>query len=106
MPNSSSMSGFNPPSKAWPRQRSLWAPKRSTPMACATYSDLGEEPVAFVVVKPGMTVTPHELDSLCLDNLARFKRPRDYFFPADLPKNNYGKILKKTLRQQLKEGQA
>jgi acyl-coenzyme A synthetase/AMP-(fatty) acid ligase len=41
-----------------------------------------------------------------LDNLARFKRPRDYFFAADLPKNNYGKILKKTLRQQLKEGQA
>ena len=72
----------------------------------APSTDLGEEPVAFVVVKPGMTVTPHELDSLCLDNLARFKRPRDYFFPADLPKNNYGKILKKTLRQQLKEGQA
>jgi long-chain acyl-CoA synthetase len=53
-----------------------------------------------------MSVSPHELDTLCLDNLARFKRPRDYFFPADLPKNNYGKILKKSLRQQLKEGQA
>jgi len=71
----------------------------------APSADLGEEPVAFVVVKPGMTVTPHELECLCLDNLARFKRPREYFFPPDLPKNNYGKILKKTLRQQLTEGQ-
>jgi len=50
-----------------------------------------------------MTVTPQELDQLCLDNLARFKRPRDYFFPLDLPKNNYGKILKTALRQQLKQ---
>jgi long-chain acyl-CoA synthetase len=49
-------------------------------------------------------VTAEELDTLCLDNLARFKRPREYFFPQDLPKNNYGKILKTTLRQQLKQG--
>jgi len=70
----------------------------------AESADLGEEPVAFVVLKPGMTVTPQELDALCLDNMARFKRPREYFFPEDLPKNNYGKILKTTLRQQLKQG--
>jgi acyl-CoA synthetase (AMP-forming)/AMP-acid ligase II len=69
----------------------------------AASADLGEEPVAFVVFKAGMTVTPQELDQLCLDNLARFKRPRDYFFPLDLPKNNYGKILKTALRQQLKQ---
>ena len=69
-------------------------------------ADLGEEPVAFVVLKTGLTVTPQELDQLCLDNLARFKRPREYFFPADLPKNNYGKILKTSLRQQLKQGGA
>jgi acyl-CoA synthetase (AMP-forming)/AMP-acid ligase II len=69
----------------------------------AASADLGEEPVAFVVLKAGMTVTPQELDQLCLDNLARFKRPRDYFFPLDLPKNNYGKILKTALRQQLQQ---
>ena len=69
----------------------------------AQSADLGEEPVAFVVLKAGMTVTPQELDQLCLDNLARFKRPREYFFPSDLPKNNYGKILKTALRQQLKQ---
>ncbi len=65
--------------------------------------DLGEEPVAFVVLKNGMTAQAQELDQLCLDNLARYKRPREYFFPAELPKNNYGKILKTALRQQLKQ---
>jgi acyl-CoA synthetase (AMP-forming)/AMP-acid ligase II len=66
--------------------------------------DLGEEPVAFVVVKPGMTITTDEMDTLCLDNMARFKRPREYFFSDDLPKNNYGKILKTELRKQLAKG--
>ena len=66
--------------------------------------DLGEEPVAFVVVKPGMTITTEEMDTLCLDNMARFKRPREYFFSDDLPKNNYGKILKTELRKQLAKG--
>ena len=41
-----------------------------------------------------------ELDRLCLDTVARYKRPRAYFVDI-LPKNNYGKVLKTTLRQQL-----
>jgi acyl-CoA synthetase (AMP-forming)/AMP-acid ligase II len=69
-------------------------------------ADLGEEPVAFIVVKPGMTVTTDEMDSLCLENMARFKRPREYFMTDSLPKNNYGKILKTALRQQLIKGNA
>ena len=63
--------------------------------------DLGEEPVAFVVVRQGTTVTPEDMDTLCLDNMARFKRPREYFFCDSLPKNNYGKILKTELRKLL-----
>ena len=65
--------------------------------------DLGEEPVAFVVVKEGMTVTPEDMDAMCLDNMARFKRPREYFYCDNLPKNNYGKILKTELRKLLKK---
>jgi long-chain acyl-CoA synthetase len=38
------------------------------------------------------------LDALCLDSIARFKRPKDYVFVEALPKNNYGKILKTELR--------
>ena len=44
-----------------------------------------------------------ELDALCLDRIARFKRPRDYRFVEMLPKNNYGKVLKTELRRLLAE---
>ena len=64
----------------------------------------GEEVVAFVVSASGATVRPEELDALCLDNIARYKRPKRYVFVDDLPKNNYGKVLKTALRMQLQTG--
>ena len=65
------------------------------------HPEWGEEVVAFVVPAAGREVTTGELDALCLDNIARFKRPRAYYFVDHLPKNNYGKILKTELRQWL-----
>lgn len=61
----------------------------------------GEEVVAVVVVRPGAAVTAADLDALCLANIARFKRPKAYVFEAELPKNNYGKVLKTELRMRL-----
>ena len=62
----------------------------------------GERVVAFVVARDHEpTVT--ELDSVCLEHMARFKRPREYHFVEELPKNNYGKVLKTELRLQLKD---
>ncbi len=58
------------------------------------HADWGEEVVAFVVGK----VDSASLDALCLDRIARFKRPKHYRFVAALPKNNYGKVLKTELR--------
>jgi long-chain acyl-CoA synthetase len=52
--------------------------------------------VAFVVGDP---VTAEELDALCLEHIARFKRPKEYRFLDSLPKNNYGKVLKTELRK-------
>ena len=63
--------------------------------------DWGESVLAFVVAAPGITVTPEELDALCLARIARFKRPKEYRFLDALPKNNYGKVLKTELRQLL-----
>jgi long-chain acyl-CoA synthetase len=57
-------------------------------------AEWGEVVVAYVV---GEASVP-ELDALCLQNIARFKRPKDYVFVDALPKNNYGKILKTELR--------
>src|SRR5437868_8914354 len=65
------------------------------------HPDWGEEVVAFVVAKPDAKVAEAELDKLCLDHIARFKRPRQYRFVASLPKNNYGKVLKTELRRLL-----
>ncbi len=63
------------------------------------HPDWGEEVVACVVARPQRTVAAAELDRLCLDAIARFKRPRDYVFLDTLPKNNYGKVLKTELRK-------
>ena len=61
------------------------------------HAEWGEEVVAFIVRK--FDLKADELDSLCLDNIARFKRPREYRFVDSLPKNNYGKVLKTELRK-------
>lgn len=58
----------------------------------------GEEVVAFVVPRQGTPMDPAELDRHCLRHIARFKRPKAYYFEAELPKNNYGKVLKAELR--------
>jgi len=64
-----------------------------------SHPEWGEEVVAFVVRRAH--VSPQELDALCLEHFARFKRPRDYRFVDALPKNNYGKVLKTELRRRL-----
>ncbi len=55
----------------------------------------GEAVVAYVVGE----ADPADLDMLCLNSIARFKRPKDYVFVDALPKNNYGKVLKTALRE-------
>ena len=57
----------------------------------------GEIVVAFVVGG----VAPAELDAHLLDRIARFKRPKRYLFVDELPKNSYGKVLKRELRERL-----
>ncbi len=63
------------------------------------HPDWGEEVVAFVVG----SADAGELDRLCTENIARFKRPKAYFKVGELPKNNYGKVLKTELRKALIE---
>jgi long-chain acyl-CoA synthetase len=63
----------------------------------------GEAVVAFVVAADGATQPPAgELDQTCLDHIARFKRPKDYRFVDALPTNNYGKVVKRELRDRLR----
>jgi len=58
----------------------------------------GEAPQAFVVLRPGASATPAELREFCRSQLAHFKVPQDFHFPAELPKTATGKIQKFVLR--------
>lgn len=62
------------------------------------HPEWGEEVVAFVVLRSAGAASAEALDAHCLSRIARFKRPKIYRFVADLPKNNYGKVLKTELR--------
>ncbi len=61
----------------------------------------GEEVCAFIVSKSSTSQLFDELNQLCLDNIARFKKPKHYKIIDELPKNNYGKVLKTSLRKLL-----
>jgi long-chain acyl-CoA synthetase len=67
------------------------------------HPEWGEDVVAFVACRDGHEVTQNQLDSLCLDQIARFKRPKEYRFVSALPKSDNGKILKSELRKLLQQ---
>jgi len=65
----------------------------------------GEIPVAFVVTKPGSTLTEEELSAFAAKKLAKFEIPKKYEFRNEpLPKGGTGKVLKRELREQFWQG--
>jgi long-chain acyl-CoA synthetase len=58
----------------------------------------GEQVVAVVVTASGGPAIEAELEELCGTSLATYKHPRRYCFIDALPRNAYGKILKRELR--------
>ena len=63
----------------------------------------GETVKAWVVVKPGETLTEDELKEFCKGKLAPYKVPRYVEFRTELPKTTVGKILRRELVRQHKE---
>ena len=61
-------------------------------------AEWGEAVVAYVVSRTGGPIDAAKLDAFCAGHIARFKKPRYYRFVQDLPKNSYGKVLKRELR--------
>ncbi|HNO32396.1 MAG TPA: long-chain fatty acid--CoA ligase, partial [Anaerolineales bacterium] len=64
----------------------------------------GETVKAWIVVKPGETLTEAELKAFCKEHLAPYKVPTHYEFRTELPKTTVGKILRRELVRQHKEG--
>jgi long-chain acyl-CoA synthetase len=63
----------------------------------------GETVKAFVVRKPGSTVTEEELVSYCKENLAPYKVPKVLEFRDELPKSAVGKLLRRVLADEERE---
>jgi fatty-acyl-CoA synthase len=61
-------------------------------------AEWGESLRAFVVRRPGMSLTEAEVAEYCRRDLADYKRPRSVVFLAELPRNPTGKVLKRELR--------
>jgi fatty-acyl-CoA synthase len=59
----------------------------------------GEVGRAFVVVKPGETLSAEIVIEHCRQNLAHYKAPRSVVFIDKLPRNPAGKVVKGELRQ-------
>jgi acyl-CoA synthetase (AMP-forming)/AMP-acid ligase II len=58
----------------------------------------GEAVKALVVLRPGEAVTGEELTRFVGERLADYKKPKSVEFIGDLPKNAYGKVLRRELK--------
>lgn len=63
----------------------------------------GEIVVAFIVPADDGVLNEAALGEYCARQIARFKKPKRYLSLRELPKNNYGKVLKTDLRRMLSE---
>ena len=75
-------------------------------VACVPMPDpvLGERMCAFVIPKPGQSLTLKELTAFLVDKgLAKFKLPERLELTDDLPLSKFGKVAKNVLTKQLAE---
>jgi acyl-CoA synthetase (AMP-forming)/AMP-acid ligase II len=64
---------------------------------------LGEVGLAFVVTRPGSGLSTHDVIAHCRERLANFKVPREVVFVGQLPRNAGGKVLKRELRERVRQ---
>ena len=64
----------------------------------------GEMVKAWVVLKEGQTATEEDIREFCKDKMAAYKVPTLVDFRDELPKTTVGKILRRELVRQHKEG--
>jgi len=71
--------------------------------AVAQSDEHSGEVVALFVVRKDPSLTERQVIDFCRQSLAAYKTPKHVYFKPDLPKTNVGKILRKALRDELKE---
>jgi len=65
----------------------------------------GQKVKAFVVLREGETATPDELIALCRERLESWAVPWEIEFRRDLPKSFVGKVLRRVLVEEERNGQ-
>ena len=65
-------------------------------------ADFGEAVVAFVVARPGHTLTEAGIIATLKAEIARFKVPKQIVFATELPRNTMGKVQKSMLREKFR----
>ena len=66
--------------------------------------EAGEIPVAFVKLAPGQQATAEELMAFLNQEVAAYKKVRQVIFREVIPVSAAGKVLKRELREELKQG--
>jgi acyl-CoA synthetase (AMP-forming)/AMP-acid ligase II len=61
----------------------------------------GEMVTAVLVAEGGAPLPQAELEAFCRREIADYRRPKQFFWVDALPRNAYGKVLKRELRQRL-----
>jgi fatty-acyl-CoA synthase len=61
----------------------------------------GERLAAIIVPRPGRRATPDEIMAHCRQYLGGYKVPRHITFADELPRNPAGKVMKRTIRDEL-----
>jgi acyl-CoA synthetase (AMP-forming)/AMP-acid ligase II len=64
----------------------------------------GESVKAVIALRDGCSATEQDLIDQCLAHLASYKKPTSVDFVTELPKNAYGKVLKRELRERYWQG--
>jgi len=74
--------------------------------AVAQEDERSGEAVALFVVKKDPNLTEQQLIDYCRGELTGYKVPKHVYFRTELPKTNVGKILRRELRDSLRQSQA
>ncbi len=66
-------------------------------------SRAGEQVKAYLVLKPGVSLSAEQVREHCRQSLTTYKIPRQVEFRSELPKTNVGKVLRRALRDAEKQ---
>ncbi len=83
----------------------IWSHPEVAEVAVVSIPDpvRGEEVVAVVVPHQGATLTEADVKEFCTGKIAKFKLPKMVVFMDVLPRSSIGKILKRELKEKMRE---